>query len=122
MIAATDRRPGDGTGRRNRAGTGAEAGERVRAAETDRDQARADAAQVEESAWLAQQQEAARALAAAGALRAGTERVRAGADKTLAQFRAGAAREREEVRTDLRARRAADRAGVGIVPSGVPSG
>ena len=81
----------------------AEADERVSAAEADRDQARADAAQVEESAWLAQQ-EATRAQAAADAARAETGRVRADAEKMLAGFRAEAAAELAAVRADLRAR------------------
>ena len=81
----------------------AEASQQVSAAEADRDQARDAAAQAEQAARLAQQ-EAARALAAAEAARAETGRVRADADKMLAGFRADAARDRDELRADLRAR------------------
>jgi len=49
---------------------------------------------VEESFWIALQE----------ATRAETERVRADVDKMPAQFRAVAARERDEMRADLRAR------------------
>jgi hypothetical protein len=68
-----------------------------------RDQSRADAARVEESARLAQQ-EATRAQAAADAAREETGRVRADAEKMLAGFRAEAAAELAAVRADLRAR------------------
>src|SRR5262249_1089433 len=81
----------------------AEATARVTAADAERDQARADAAQVEESAWLAQQ-EATRAQAAADAAREETARVRADAEKTLVGFRAEAAAELPAVRADLRPR------------------
>ena len=83
---------------------------RIAAAEAARDIAitqacaeggqRADAA---EAARLAEQY-ADRAQAAAQAARAETGRVRADADKMLASFRAEAAWDRDELRTDLRAR------------------
>ena len=47
---------------------------------------------------------ATRAQAAGQAARAETERARADAERTLAEFRAEAARERDELRADLRAR------------------
>ena len=81
----------------------ADADQRVGAAEADRDQALERAAQAEQAAQLAQQ-DAARAQAAAEAARAETGRVRADADKMLASFRADAARDRDELRADLRAR------------------
>jgi len=82
---------------------GAEAGQRVSAAEADRDQARHAAAQAEQAARLAQQ-EATRAQAAEQAARAETGRVRADAETMLIGFRAEAARDRDELRADLRAR------------------
>jgi colicin import membrane protein len=81
----------------------AEASQQVGAAEADRDQALARAAQAEQAARLAQQ-ETARAQAAEQAARAETGRVRADADKMLTGFRADAARDRDELRADLRAR------------------
>ena len=69
----------------------------------DRDQALARAEQAEQATQLAQQ-EAAGAQAAAEAARAETGRVRADADKMLAGFRVDAARDRDELRADLRAR------------------
>jgi hypothetical protein len=81
----------------------AEASRQVRAAEAGRDQALARAAQAEQATGLAQQ-ETARALAAEQAARAEAGRVRADADKMLAGFRADAARDRDELRADLRAR------------------
>ncbi len=61
------------------------------------------AGQAEAAASLAQN-EAARSQAAADAARADTGRVRADADKMLASFRDDAARDRDEMRADLRAR------------------
>jgi hypothetical protein len=81
----------------------AEAGQRISAAEADRDQARHVAAETEQVARLAQQ-EATRAQAAAEAARAESGRVRADAEKVLASFRADAARDRDELRADLRTR------------------
>jgi hypothetical protein len=63
----------------------------------------AQAAQAEHATQLAQQ-ETARAQAAEQAARAETSRVRADADKMLTGFRADAARDRNELRIDLRAR------------------
>ena len=85
-----------------------EAGRRVSAAQADLDLALARTEEAEQAARLAQQ-EAARAQAAAEAAAAETGRVRADADMTLASFRADAARDRDELRADLRAR--AERAG-----------
>lgn len=79
------------------------AGQLVSAAEAARDQARDAAGQAEQAAWLAQQ-EVTRAQAAEQAALAETGRVRADADKMLAAFRADASRDRDELRTDLRAR------------------
>jgi hypothetical protein len=81
----------------------AQADQLVSAAEAARDQARHAAGQAEQAARLSQQ-EATRALAAEQAALAETGRVRADADKMLAAFRADAARDRDELRTDLRAR------------------
>jgi colicin import membrane protein len=81
----------------------AEPGQRVSAAEAGRDQAVTRAAQAEQAVRVAQQ-DAARALAAEQASRAETSRVRADADKMLTGFRADAARDRDELRADLRAR------------------
>ena len=81
----------------------AQADQLVSAAEADRDQARHAAEQAEQAARLAQQ-EATRAQAAEQAALAETGRVRADADKMLAAFRADAARDRDELRADLRAR------------------
>ena len=81
----------------------AEASQQVRAAEANRDQAFARAAQAEQ-ATLQAQQDAARAQAAEQAARAETGRVRADAEKTLTGFRADAARDRDELHIDLRAR------------------
>jgi colicin import membrane protein len=75
----------------------------VSSAEADRDQALARAEQAEQTAQLAQQ-EAARAQAAANAAQAETGRVRTDTDKRLADFRADAARDRDELRADLRVR------------------
>jgi colicin import membrane protein len=79
------------------------AARRVAAADADRDQALARAGQAEQAGQLAQQ-DPARALAAGDAARAETGRVRADVEKMLAGFRADAARDRDEVRADLRAR------------------
>ena len=81
----------------------AEASQQVRAAAAGRDQALARAEQAEQAARLAQQQTA-RAQAGEQAARAETARVRADADKMLTGFRADAARDRDELRVDLRAR------------------
>jgi colicin import membrane protein len=81
----------------------AEASQQVSAAEADRDQALARAAQAEQAARQAQQ-EAARAQAAEHAARAETGRVRDDAEKMLTGSRADAARDRDELRADLRAR------------------
>jgi colicin import membrane protein len=81
----------------------AEASQQVSGAEADRDQARHLAAEAEQATRLAQQ-EASRAQAAAEAARAESGRVRADAEKMLASFRADAARDRDELRADLRAR------------------
>ena len=81
----------------------AEAGQRVRVAETEREKACQAAADAETAAQHAQQ-ETARAQAAARAAQAETGRVRADAGKMLDEVRAEAARERDELRTDLRAR------------------
>jgi len=81
----------------------AEADQRVSAAEAGRDQASHAAEQAEQAAQLAQQ-DATRAQAAEQAARAETGRFRADAEKTLAGFRADAARDRDELRADLRAR------------------
>jgi chromosome segregation ATPase len=81
----------------------AEADKRVSAAEAARDQARHTAEQAEQAGRLAQQ-EATRAQAAEQAAQAETSRVRADAEKMLASFRADAARDRDELRADLRAR------------------
>ncbi len=80
-----------------------EAGRWVSAAEAGRDRVLARAEQAEEAARLAQQ-EAVRAQAAAEAAQAETDRVRADADKMPASFGADAARDRDELRADLRAR------------------
>jgi colicin import membrane protein len=80
-----------------------QAGQLVSAAEATRDQARHAAEQAEQAARLAQQ-EATRAQAAEQAALAETGRVRADADKMLAAFRADAARDRDELRADLRTR------------------
>jgi hypothetical protein len=79
----------------------AEASQQVRAAGDDRDQALARAVQAEQAARLAQQDAA---QAAEQAARAETDRVRADADEMLTGFRADAARDRDELRADLRAR------------------
>jgi colicin import membrane protein len=81
----------------------AEADKRACAAEAERDQARQVAADAEAATRHAEQ-ETIRAQAAARAAQAETERVRADAVKMLDQARAEAARERNELRTDLRAR------------------
>jgi colicin import membrane protein len=81
----------------------AEASQQVSAAEADRDQAFARAEQAEQATGMAQQ-ETARAQAAEQASRAEADRVRADADKMLTGFRADAARGRDELRADLRAR------------------
>ncbi len=81
----------------------ADAGQRVRAAEADRDQARQATADAEATARQAQQ-ETARAQATARAAQAETGRVRTDAEKMLDQVRAEAARERDELRADLRTR------------------
>jgi colicin import membrane protein len=96
----------------------AEASQRVRVAEVDRDQALARAAQAEQPTLLAQR-EAARARVAEQAARAETDRVRADAEKMLAGFRADAARDRDELRVDLRAR--AERAEHQATPTGTNS-
>src|ERR1039457_5677193 len=85
----------------------AEAGQQVHAAGADRDHALARAAEAEQATRLAQQ-EISRAQAAEHAARAETGRVRADAEKLLADFRADAVRDRDEMRADLRA--APDRA------------
>jgi colicin import membrane protein len=81
----------------------AEASRQVSAAEADRDQALARAAQADQATRLAQQ-ETARAQAAEHAARAEAGRVRVDAEKMLVGFRADAARDRDELRADLRAR------------------
>jgi len=81
----------------------AQAGQLVSAAEATRDQARHAAEQAEQAARLAQQ-EASRAQAAEQAALAETGRIRADADKMLAAFRADSARDRDELRADLRTR------------------
>jgi colicin import membrane protein len=81
----------------------AEAAQRVSAANAGRDEALARAAEAELASQLAQQ-DAARAQAAAEAALAETGRVRADAEKMLTGFRAEAARDRDELRTDLRSR------------------
>jgi colicin import membrane protein len=81
----------------------AETSQRVSAAEADGDQARSAAAEAEQAGRLAQQ-DATRAQAAAEAALAETGRVRADAEKLLAGFRAEAARDRDELRVDLRGR------------------
>ena len=81
----------------------AHADQQVSAAEATRDQARHAAGQAEQADRLAQQ-EAIRAQAAEQAALAETGRVRTDADKMLAAFRADAARDRDELRADLRAR------------------
>ena len=81
----------------------AEAGQRISAAEADRAHALAVAEQAEQAVRLALQ-DAASAKAAAEAASAETGRVRADADNMLASFRADAARDRDELRADLRAR------------------
>ena len=80
-----------------------EASRQVRAAGADRDQALARAEQADQATRQAQQ-DAARAQAAEEAARAETGRVRADAAEMLAGFRADAARDRDELRIDLRAR------------------
>jgi hypothetical protein len=82
---------------------GADAGQQVHAAETDRDHALARAAQANQAAQLAQP-EVSRAHAAERAVREETAWIYAHAEKTLAGFRADAARDRDEIRADLRAR------------------
>jgi hypothetical protein len=72
----------------------ADADAKVRAAEADRDEARNKAAGAETAAVEARQDTA----------RAETERVRTDAGRMLGEARADAAREREELRADLRAR------------------
>ena len=79
------------------------AADRVRAAEEERDTAR-KAAVVAEAVTEQAKQEATRAQAAAEAAQAETKRVRADAERTLTQARADDARERDELRADLRAR------------------
>src|SRR5260370_1256840 len=73
------------------------------AAEEERDTAR-KAAAVAEAVTGQAKQEATRAQAAAVAAQAETKRVRADAERTLTQARADNARERDELRADLRAR------------------
>jgi len=68
-----------------------------------RDQARQLAADAAEQGRRAEQ-DAARAQAAGQAARAETDRARADAERMLAEFHAEAARERDELRADLRAR------------------
>jgi colicin import membrane protein len=81
----------------------AEAAQQVSAAEADRDQVLTRAREAEQAAHLVQQ-EVARAQAAADAAREEAGRVRTDADKMLIGFRAEAARDRDELRADLRAR------------------
>ncbi len=81
----------------------ADAGQRVRAADTEREKARQAAADAEAAARHAEQ-ETARAQAAARAAKAETERVRGDAKKAIGELRAEAARERDELRADLRTR------------------
>jgi len=95
-----DGQPASGNGFSPSASSGSAAGTRGPA---DRDQARHAAAAAEQAARLAQQ-DVARAQAAEQAARAETGRVRADAEKMLATFRADAARDRDELRADLRAR------------------
>ncbi|HBW19198.1 MAG TPA: hypothetical protein DEH11_09390, partial [Actinobacteria bacterium] len=80
-----------------------DAADRVRAAEEERDTAR-KAAAVAEAVTEQAKQEATRAQTAAEAAQAETKRVRADAEQTLTQARADNARERDELRADLRAR------------------
>jgi len=74
-----------------------------RSTETDRGQARHAAGQAEQATRLAQQ-EATGAQTAEQAGLAEISRVRTDANKMLAAFRADAARDRYELRVDLRAR------------------
>lgn len=81
----------------------ADADARVRAAEEERDTAR-KAAAVAEAVTRQAKQEATRAQAATEAAQEETTRVRADAEQALTQARADDARERDELRADLRAR------------------
>ena len=81
----------------------ADAADRVRAAEEERDTAR-KAAAVAEAVTGQAKQEATRAQAAVEAAQAATKRVRADAERTLTHARADNARERDELRADLRVR------------------
>jgi chromosome segregation ATPase len=81
----------------------ADAEARVLAAEADRDEARKGTGEAKAAAAEARQ-DIARAEAAAQAAQAETERVRADAARMLGDARTDAAREREELRADLRSR------------------